>query len=331
MKINSILKVVGGITLALGLLGVIIGGFAWVTVKQHRLSESVLQENLSGTVTNVIDTVKTRQAIQLLQLSEEVLAQSVRNYVTTGDAQWQSRYTQAKDAFDSALQEVNAASATVGSSELSEITSAAQRVSVINVGAMGLAGTQRSSDALQILDGDQYAAEKDSFERGILRYSAAYNEQLNDTLNEYGAGIAQISDSMREIVYTSVILTGITLLIGLGIVGIFMQLRMRAWRELAASANDMVASGLKERIAPSPDAAANDLGEQINGLADTALNSANQSKAVFEAAHEPLLVIDDDGFVRSANTAALDIFELPEEKLVGKSVDELKALFQPTP
>lgn len=326
MRIRSILKVVGGSALALGLLGIVVGGFAWIAFKQYRLEVTTIEENLSGTVTDITTAASHRQAISALQLSEEMVAQAARNYAATEEDHWHTQYTQAHQEFESTLSELQTAAP---SAELDRVMTSAQRLAVISGGAIELVESGRALDATEALNGSQYVAERTALENHIHTYSLSYADQVNQTLARYQDGITQTSATTKEIIYTSVVLTGFTLLTGLVLTGIFVQLRLKSWQRFAQGVKDAAASNFKNRIGPSPDASVRPVTNNINMLADRLATTTSESAAVFETTHEALLVIDDDGVVQSANAAALDIFELPQERLVGRSFDELQAIWQP--
>lgn len=328
MRFLSILKVVGGITLVVGLLGIIVGGYAWTALRQHQLTTTTLGENLSGTVTAVTTAATVRQAISSLQLSEEMLAQSARNYAATEEAHWLTQYDEARREFDQMLSDIQTTSGSASSTELDSVVNSAQRLAVISAGAIQLVESGRSADATEVLNGQQYTAERAALESSIHGYAAVYADQVGRALGAYENGIAQANTTMKEIVYTSIGLTAFTLLAGFVLTGIFVQLRLNSWRHFAEAVTNMAAHDFADRLAPSPDASVRPLTGYINSLADRAGTAAGKSEATFKAAHEALLVIDDDGTIQSANTAALDIFELPQKELVGKSLDELQTFLR---
>jgi PAS domain S-box-containing protein len=61
-----------------------------------------------------------------------------------------------------------------------------------------------------------------------------------------------------------------------------------------------------------------DEGDQGRALAER----EEKFRAVFEAALEPMLLADDAGTYVDANPAACELFGLPREELVGRSIDE---------
>lgn len=326
MQITSVLKVVGGITLALALLAVVVGGFGLTAYKQYQLSNTTLQENLSGTVTDITSAANIHQSIQSLQFSEEMLAQSARNYAATSETHWKTQYDQSRHAFDATLADVRAGRDQAPSAELDRVINSANRLAVISAGAIQLAENNQAADAIEALSGSQYTTERTVLASSINDYSAVYSAQVSNALASYQSGVTQAAAAMKEIVITSIVLTGFTLLTGLVLVGIVMQLRTKSWRQFAEAFQAAASEGFSKPMPPSPNPIIRPLTTHINDLSNKAVTATAQSEATIKASHEALLVVDDTGTIRSANTAALDIMEVPKEKLVGKSVDELQAL-----
>lgn len=328
MQTISILKVVGGVALTLGVFASIVGGYAFTVTKQQQLISTTIEEDLSGTVADVATAAHIRQSIQSLQFSEEVMAQSARDFALTDEEQWQTQYVEARQNFGRALEEVQDVNVAAGQAELGAIVDSAKQLAAMSAGAIELVEGKRANEALNVLNGAQYATHKETLQSKITNYSAIHNEQLGTALGRYESGIEQATQSTKDIVYWSIALTGLTLLTSLTLGGILMQLRSQSWKRFAKSVREMVADDLKERVTPPPDATVGPLANQINALADKVAYSTGQSAAILDASHDALLIVDDDGIVRSANAAALNIMQIPQSELVGKSVDELRAIYK---
>lgn len=326
MHLLSVLKVVGGVGASILVVAVVVGGYAFLVNKQQRLTAEIVAQGMSATAQELVTLSQLDRAVLSLQFSEEVVAQSVRTYAASQEAVVRSRYELMHPQLVRAIEELRAASQGNESSALSEVVRSSERLAVISTGAMALVNEGRTADAAAALDGSQYTNEKIIFERSLRGYTDSRDRQTAGLLQTYENARIQAQEMIREIMYVSGALAILLVLATVFTIGAVLQLRKSAWARLATTLHQMVSGGVIKPLEVPVEKDTKSVAEHVNVLANAVVNSRGKSQALLQAAQEPLLVVNDDGTVHAANAAALKIFGVSRQELVGKSLDDVGVL-----
>ncbi len=331
MRLLSAVKVIGGVGLVAIVIAAAVGGYFLLVNKQQQVTLGLVQNGVSKTAQDVISISQVDRTVLLLQFSEEVLSQSIRNYAETGDQKWRARYDLALPRFDRAVQELRDANQTSQRPELTSLIQSSERLAVIIKGAMNLVDAGQKTEAVALLDDSQYAGEKHIFENNLNDYTNNRNQQVTTILGSYDSATAQVQEAIKEITYLAGALVVLAALAILFMAVAVLKIKKSGWSQITADLTQFVQGGFTKPLEPAAGKDAQAVVEQVSQMADKVVNAKGQADALLAASQEPLIIVDEEGIVHSANDAAQKLFELSGEKIVGQQLDEIGSLLQTSP
>jgi len=157
-----------------------------------KLNQTVepIKNDVVQSVEEISEQSRLDSLSQFIRYYDEVLTQSARNYAFTRDEKWKIRYSDSAPELDKIIEQA----IRLGDEKDKEFFSS---VSVANVAlvdmeleSIGLVDRGQSTEAVAILESNEYWQQKDIYTRGLVDYVARrglkYDEALtasNDTLN----------------------------------------------------------------------------------------------------------------------------------------------------
>lgn len=137
---------------------------------QIRSMTRPLMEEIPKNLEMLAQTEKLDNLISSIRYFDEVLTQSARNYAFTGDKKWDRRYRDAVPQLDAAIKEA-IAEGDSGDKELFLKISASNLVLVgMEESALKLTDEGKLREAVGILDGEEYARQKEIYSKGMEGY-----------------------------------------------------------------------------------------------------------------------------------------------------------------
>lgn len=162
---------------------------------------------------------------QILHL-DEVLSMSARMTAATGDTIWEARYRENEPLLARLIDEAQALSASTGDAHgIAGAAAANERLAAMRNEAFALVRASRASDALHLLNSDDYVRESKHFASGMRRLDQALNRR-------YRANETLVAEHIRVHQGLAIIGVGIISACWLGIL-----LTFRRWRQLLAKSH----------------------------------------------------------------------------------------------
>lgn len=150
---------------------------------------------------------------QLIRYDDEVLTQSVRNFVFTGDEEWKERYFSFIPKLDRRIEDALRESNEEEKRFFLEIDEANRVLVDLETKAFAAADSKNFSLARDILDSEEYFENKEKYRSGIDRYLSYRGASLDSATAVSTEKINKIQADLREIMKKQIfIISGFVLL-----------------------------------------------------------------------------------------------------------------------
>ncbi|WP_052049664.1 methyl-accepting chemotaxis protein [Leptolyngbya sp. KIOST-1] len=238
-------------------IGYLGGAIALVTV--GALMYSAVGQVRSRLISVSASQKQLSRAHQILWL-DEVLTQSMRNYVLTQDSQWQERYDIHFDPLEELIIAAQANAANPNVEALFEQQKGLNdTLAELETEALERLNAGQPDQALAVLDGPEYQ-----------RTKIAYTGTIESFLNDSQTGLAAVESDLNQTLNVAsqlalYILWG-SILIGLGVVGLAYYLAGRITKPIVATAAiaKQVAAG--DLSVPIPEGKDDEIGQMLTAL-----------------------------------------------------------------
>lgn len=185
MKIRT--KII--IAVLIGIIPVIVIGIATV-IGLKIVSDQLTVE--SKLISQIDDVSRLNSLAQFIRHYDEVLTQSARNYAFTGNKIWHERYTASVPELDKLINEA----INIGDTDDKKIFSSINESNIALVAmeekSVSLVDKGQKQAAITILEGAEYAKQKEIFRQGLVQYVAKQGKNYNDVLT---ASTTQLSET----------------------------------------------------------------------------------------------------------------------------------------
>jgi methyl-accepting chemotaxis protein PixJ len=182
------------------------------------------------------------KTVKDLAYQDEVLTMSARMLVSTGDLQWETRYTNMIPEIDKTLKEFKSNIPPELMSELGKADKSTAKLIAMEDKAFKLVKQAKQQEAAQILNSNEYSTQKKIYNDANKKISTKLEETIEQRLNNYG-----------DRLFATIAFAGVTLpvliaswLLVLAAVRDYIRDRQEAQAEIAASQANLVQ--LNERL-----------------------------------------------------------------------------------
>jgi signal transduction histidine kinase len=131
---------------------------------------------------------------QFIRYYDEVLTQSARNFALTRDPKWQQRYLNAEPKLDQAIKQAIHQGDEQDRELFCRVDQANLALVALEYQSLQLAHANRTPEAIQILDSNEYGAQKRIYEKGLTDYAHRRGQEYDSAL---GTSISRIEAADR--------------------------------------------------------------------------------------------------------------------------------------
>jgi len=121
---------------------------------------------------------------------DEILTMSARMSATTGDLSWKKRYDAYEPMLIEAIDRAIELAPKTYELQAAQINTANLKLIEMESKALELVSQNQPKQALIVLFGESYKAQKEIYGNGLRQWSKVLNAQIEKSLNEYGEGLA---------------------------------------------------------------------------------------------------------------------------------------------
>ena len=160
---------------------------------------------------------------QFIRYYDEVLTQSARNYAFTSDIKWKERYNLVVPKLDDMIKEAIEEGDEQDSEFFSSVDVANLALVEMEEKSIGLVDDKKANEAIDILESDEYWAQKEIYKKGLIDYVSRKGFTYDETLKTSTETIKFASEQARDLVKFNqsivfwLIVSGIVIAVGLGI------------------------------------------------------------------------------------------------------------------
>lgn len=144
------------------------------------------------------DASRLNSLAQMIRYYDEVLTQSARNYAFTADRKWKDRYLLAEPELDKDIKQAIAG----GDSEDAKYFSSVDKANIALVAmehqSIDLVGQGQASEAIKILESEEYWRQKAVYEQGLKNYVERRGSSYNEAASLSTDALQAVTESIRE-------------------------------------------------------------------------------------------------------------------------------------
>ena len=181
-----------------GAIFLIFGFFGYFSIRGTMVIESYLKNNLPKAIEDVQKNSKLDVTAQLIRYDDEVLTQSIRNYAFTGDVKWKTRYDKYAPKLIARIDEAIKANPD-DKTFFESVSVAADALFSLEAEAFALIEKNDLAGAQKILDGEEYAKQKNIYTAGIEKYLARRGSELDSASATSTKSIDESKDYLSEL------------------------------------------------------------------------------------------------------------------------------------
>ncbi|MFA5933472.1 MAG: HAMP domain-containing protein [Microgenomates group bacterium] len=262
----------------LGIIPVLIIGIASI-IALDAMDKRVSAESTQN-IQNLSNTVSLNSIAQFTRYYDEVLTQSARNYAFTGDKKWKDRYLQISPELDNQIQQALELGDNEDKRMFASIDLANLALVNMETKAIDLVDNGKKTEAVKILDGEEYSTQKEIYKNGLTSYiekqGRHYDDVLivsTDNLNNNFLYIQHALD--MGIFYTSIAVI-ITVLIAVILAIIIARLIVRPVDSLSEATKQIIAGNLQVKVNIKSNDEIGELAKNFNEMS-TQLQSAKEN------------------------------------------------------
>jgi nitrogen fixation/metabolism regulation signal transduction histidine kinase len=235
--------------MAILVLLVVIGYY--ITWRSVAISRNLKNEMPAG-LQSISDTAYLNSLAQVIQYYDEVLTQSARNYSFTGEAEWKTRYEDAVPQLDMAIKEAIAKGSETDKQIFSGINGANTALITMEENSMRLADQGDKTQAQEILNGAEYAAQKKIYQDGLNQYLAERNAKSDEAINLSTVSVQKIqSEAEMEaniVMWSIIILVGLELALFILFYFVIARAVLKPLKQFENAAKEIASGNLNQEI-----------------------------------------------------------------------------------
>lgn len=163
-------------------LFIVIAVFAFVSVREIYNIAIPIRDELPLSVDNLTNASRLNNLASFIRYYDEVLTQSARNYVFTGDKKWQARYNEEAPKLDKIIKEAISAGDDTDKKTFSDVDAANLALVAMEEKAMTLMDSGKKSEAMLILESNEYAKQKELYKTGLVLYAEKRGQKYDEAL-----------------------------------------------------------------------------------------------------------------------------------------------------
>ncbi|MBI5355107.1 MAG: PAS domain S-box protein [Candidatus Aenigmarchaeota archaeon] len=133
---------------------------------------------------NVIYTSELESLGEEVRFYDEILTQSARNYALTGDKKWEKRYRDAEPKLDKIIKSVLEKGDDVDKKFFRDIDKSNLELVELEYRSISLSGQKKNSEAIAVLDGSNYSANKAIYATGIQNFFNKRRSQVDNAFSD---------------------------------------------------------------------------------------------------------------------------------------------------
>jgi len=315
--------------MAISITGFLIYGI-YVLVQLDSLKNKIVTQ-LPAAITALEDTSRLDSKAQQIRYLDEVLTQSARNYALTGDDQWQNRYLEYAPKLEKTITEAIEVGNDQDKKIFTNVDQADKALIALEAESMRLATDGNKEGAIAILDGDDYAGYKATYQQSLEEYikqrGVKYNEALVVSTNIANIELVNYEKDLTRTYYLVLILltTGILFVLWAGIYAY--RLIVKPLNDFAATAEKISAGDNDARIEYRSKDEIGKLAENFNAMVDRVIAGKAEADSKVIAQTEVLKKKDED--LSEQQKAIMNVLEdVQEEKQKTEAIADDLMKFQ---
>ena len=312
-----------------------------------------LHTEIPLSVKGLYDAAHVSRVAESVRYYDEVLTQSARNYSFTQDPNWKERYTTAEPQMEALLEEALQRGDPSEREAFAAIARSNNALVEMEHQALEAAGRGQREKSTQILESVEYKRQKEIFSRFLGKFverkNLNYDEAVLSSSRAIMSSLAQVQSQIRLGKRKVVAVLVIVVLLSLGLSVLISRSVSRPIRALQTGMKIVGSGDLDHRVGTAAQdeigqlsrsfdemavnfkkvtASRDELNREIvvhKRLEETLRENEEKFQAVITAAHNAVIMIDDDDRILIWNDAAERIFGHSRQEALGKRAHILLA------
>lgn len=252
-------------------LVIIFGFFAFIFSQIFDITGEI-NNKVPATIESISRDSELDALADKIKYYDEVLTQSARNYAYTGDKKWQQRYDESAPLLDSAIKD----SITKGDQQDKDIFAGIENANskLINLEeeSMDFVDSGNKIAAQNVLENNQYLAQKEIYQQGLEKYYNKRGTQFHDTLKISTGSISEvvldIQQDARTVLITIGVLMAFLIILLVALYILLMKVIIGRINRLRNLADEIAGGNLNERIKIVSDDEISQLSRSFNNMSE---------------------------------------------------------------
>jgi len=173
-----------------------------------------IEQEIAPAVKNLSDVSLARDLAQSILYYDEILTQSARNYAFTQDKKWKDRYYDFVDELGRMIEKSMESSVPEDKQFFSEIDQANAALVEMEETAIGLVDLGKPSEAVEILESNEYSRQKEIYAKGLSDYFSAKSDEYQQILARSNDFIEGPLTETRQLIFKNIAIFIIVMIIG---------------------------------------------------------------------------------------------------------------------
>ncbi|PIN87177.1 hypothetical protein COV19_00810 [Candidatus Woesearchaeota archaeon CG10_big_fil_rev_8_21_14_0_10_44_13] len=272
----------------------LLGCVGYVSLRIIEGIAAPINEDLPQGVRLISETSELDSLAQFIRYYDEVLTQSARNYAFTSDEKWRTRYYMSAPELDRMIKEAIEKGDEEDKSIFSSIDKANLALVDMEERAMSLTGEGRNSEAIGILESEEYWDQKEVYEAGLREYvsrrGAKYDEAFSASTGRIDAIIKTISQKISSNTRYFTLIFMAVLAFSIAAALLFSGSISKPILELTNASKELEKGNFKARVDIRTGDELGELGNTFNKTAST-LERADEERSQLDKAKTEFLSI----------------------------------------